>query len=402
MKRCLLLLLGATAAAAAAEKPVAFSGRAELRLHREATDAWSGGPFTRIAPLPDNAWSFEARPDLTLKAERLDLTLKPRALARTSDGQESSRAWLNEGWLRIRPLEGVSLQAGREALLWGPAMFWNPSNPFFTQNNRANPQQELAGRDFVRARWQWSRAWSVSAISQVGRGHDNPGPSRRDALKVDWIGESASASMLVAAEPHGTASWHGWAQWTASDAVILYGEIGWSPAETGVVAVPAHGPTGWAVESSPRSGRTFRTIVGGTYTFANGWSLAAEAWHNGDGLGSEDARLLGQAVSELGTQPRGPADAQLGALLAGTRAPWRRHYAGLQLISSGEATTGWLFRYSRNLDDDSGELVGQVTHTFGDRLQVWAHGMVRHGERESEYGRWVHTSTMLGVTWFAW
>ncbi len=134
----------------------------------------------------------------------------------------------------------------------------------------------------------------------------------------------------------------------------------------------------------------------------NGWSLNAELWRNGGGLTDDEARQAGQAVDSLGRQPAGLADAQLGALLSVTPVPYRRDYAGLQLMNSGDAKTGWMLRYTFNLDDGSGEAVALLTQDLGDRVQVWASLAANFGGHASEYGRWVRNSITLGATWFMW
>jgi hypothetical protein len=388
-------------AARAGELLSGFSSRGEIQVYREAIETWARSPFNRVASVDDNSWIAEWRPDRDWRGDHFEVALRPRTLAEVDAGDGHGYRWINEGWLRLRPLEGLSLQVGREALLWGPAMFWNPSDPFFTQNNRANPELELGGKDFVRGRWQWSHAWALSVVSQVGRGHNPDGPARRDAIKLDWTGESASAALLAAAtEPGGAVGWYGWAQWTASDSLLLYSEAGWGPGISTTVPVAEEGPTGWRLVQPSAGNRTPKLLAGGAYTFANGWSLNAELWHNGDGFADGEAQLVARAVDSLGRQPSHLADAQLGALFGATPRPFRRNYAGLQLMNSGDVKTSWMIRYTRNLDDGSGEAVAQLKRDLGDRVQVWVNVTARHGGRTSEYGRWVRNSVMLGVTWF--
>jgi hypothetical protein len=292
----------------------------------------------------------------------------------------------------------VSVQAGREVLLWGPSAFWNPSNPFFTHNNKDNPKREIIGHDLMRGRWQLDDAFAVSMISQLDEGHLANSNLRRDALKLDWTGNEASAAALVSAQPGKSLGWQGWAQWTASDALIVYGEAAWQRATTHPEVQPGTGPTGWQIVNSTQA-YGLNAVLGTAYTFESNWTLNAELWRNASGLTEDESDSLAQAVDALAMQPHGMADRQLGSLVQ-IADPLRRHYAGLQLINGGDAQTGWTLRYKRNLDDDSGEAFVMVKHDIGDKFQLWANLMQRHGDRSSEYGRWVRSSAMIGVSWF--
>jgi len=111
---------------------------------------------------------------------------------------------------------------------------------------------------------------------------------------------------------------------------------------------------------------------------------------------------MARAVDSRGRQPAGLADARLGMLLSSAASPYRRNYLGLQLMNGGDAKSGWVLRYTLNLDDGSGEAVVLLKRDIGNQVQVWATLMSRQGDRASEYGRWVRSSSMVGVTWFMW
>ncbi|MBS1208451.1 MAG: hypothetical protein H6R19_849 [Proteobacteria bacterium] len=377
-----------------------LSTRIEALSFRSSTDTWARSPFQRIATQPDHVWNTELRPDLVWQDEEFSSTLRPRLALAAAPGEAHAESWLNEGWLRWRPREGLSLQGGREVLLWGPAMFWNPSNPFFTDNNKANPKREIAGKDFLRTRWQLDRNFAITGISQLGRGHRASGTQRMDALKLDWVGEDASAAAIVAATPGASASWQGWVQWTATDAMLVYGELAWREGKTVSMPYESSGPTGWQVRNQPGR-RSVLGVIGAAYTFDNDWTLHAELWRNGSGLNNAEAAQLGRATAALGTQPRGLADPQLGELIS-EPAPLRRHYLGLQLGNGDSAGVSWKLRLTRNLDDESIEGVAMLDYDLNDSLKLWLNLMRRNGRAESEYGRWARGSSMLGVTWYAW
>jgi hypothetical protein len=388
------------AQASAAPLSEEVSTRVETLSYRSATDSWSRSPFQRIAAQPDHAWSTEVRPDFSWGGEQAAAALRPRLLVVSQAGTSHASNWLNEGWLRWRPLEGVSLQGGREALLWGPSMFWNPSNPFFSESNKSNPKREILGKDFLRGRWQLDQQFALSAISQVGGAHRDSAAPRMDSLKLDWVGQAASAAANVSAEPGQTPAWQAWGQWTASDAQLVYGEFAWRDGAAATLAQPAASPTGWSLRH--RSGkRQVLALIGSSYSFENDWVLNLEAWHNGNGLSNAEAAQLASAVAALGAQPHGLADQQLGSLIS-EPAPLRRNYAGLQLGNGEASQLGWKLRLTRNLDDDGVEGILMLERDLGDQCKLWFQLMRRMGRADSEYGRWVRGSSMLGLTWYAW
>ncbi|MFT4174351.1 MAG: hypothetical protein QM639_17435 [Rhodocyclaceae bacterium] len=377
----------------------ALSWRMDVLAYRQATQTRADGVFQRVAAQPDPLWDTELRPDLAWRAEPWDAALRPRLALVNQSAATHVDSWLNEGWMRWRPVAGVSLQAGREALLWGPSMFWNPSNPFFMDNNKNNPKREIAGKDFVRARWQATPDLALSAIGQVGRGPRAAGAQRMEGFKLDWTGEAASAAAIVAAEPGRAPSWQGWAQWTATDAWLLYGEWAWRRGAAHAVPRASDGTTGWDVMTS-HADRGLQMVAGLSYTFDNSWTLHAEYWHNGNGLNDAEAGAVARAATALATQPRGAADRQLGLLLD-QPIPLRRNYAGLQLSGGQDATFGWTVRLVRNLDDGGTEGVVMLNLDAGERAQLWLNLMHRVGTATSEYGRYVQGSAMVGITWFA-
>lgn len=394
---CLTIVTGPVHAGSTSDE---FSTRAEILNDYYAVGTRRDSPFQRIAAQPDHTWHDEVRADLAWDHDALGATLRPRLGVTSQAGETHVDNWLNEGWLRWRATSGVSLQGGREALLWGPSMFWNPSNPFFTENNKSNPKREIVGKDLLRARWQATPSTALSAISQTGRGHRDSGTQRMDGIKLDWVGKAASAAAILAAEPGKAPGWQGWAQWTATDALLLYGELAWRDGNIYAVPVAAASPTGWRVASTPTQ-RALLAVAGASYTFTNDWTLHTEYWHNGAGLSDTDAGRIAAATASLGRNASALASQQLGSLLP-EPAPLRRNYLGLQLGSGESASVGWKLRLTRNLDDDSMEGVLMLDRDLGDHLKLWCNLMQRSGNGASEYGRWARSSTMAGLTWFAW
>ena len=407
LRRLLLPVLGATVAAVAAAQSESggtgtWSGRAEVVTSFEQIRARAGSALARVGGLPDSTTALELRPEVTWETARLSVTAKPRAVIIAAGGERTVSTELNEGWVRLRPRSGLSLQAGREVLLWGPAMFWNPSNPFFAENNRDNPQRELGGIDLVRARWQISRAWSATAISQFGRGRAAVDAAHRNGVKFDWIGDSASAGLIAAAAPGQRASVHGWTQATVSNALILYGEFGWSEGADTVRPEPGATPTGWLLLPTPAGGRSVKAIAGGAYTLLSGVTVTLEVWRNGDAWDADRRGTVATALGALVRRPYGMADGQIGSLLTTPPDPYGRHRAGAQLMNAGEGRTSWLVRYTHGLDEGGGEWLGYLRRDLGDSLRVWGSAAWRSGSDRSGYGLGIRSAVTVGFTWMPW
>lgn len=382
--------------------PGTWSSRAEIVASWEQVRPRDGSALARVAGLPDSTSAIELRPEVTWEFARVSLTAKPRVLATAAGGEHDVATQLDEGWLRVRPRSGLSLQAGREVLLWGPATFWNPSNPFFAENNRANPQRALGGIDLARVRWQFNRAWSATAITQFGRGRAEVASAHRQGIKLDWVGDAASAAFVAAAAPRERASVHGWAQATVSDALIVYGEAGLSEGPASLFPERGPSPTGWSLQPLGGDTRRLKAIVGGAYTLLSGATVNVEVWRNGDAWGADRRGQVAAALRALVRQPFGIADGQIGGILTTLPEPYGRHRAGVQLANAGDVRTAWLVRYTHGIDEGGGEWLGYLRRDLTDSLQIWGSVAWRTGGDRSAYGLGVRSAVSVGLTWMPW
>jgi hypothetical protein len=396
-----IMLLSFSASSAVSAQSPAFSSRSEAQLYWSQLESRPGSAFNRIAPLPDNEWNAEWLPDVQAAWNQWDGVLKPRASAQVNGGRAVYWYWLNEGWLRWRVADQVSLRGGRDALLWGPAAFWNPSDPFSAENNKFNSEIELPGKDCLIARWQFAPAWSLSEISEVGRGHQAQGPARRDALKLDWVGAEASAAALSHAVPGGSVGENGWIQWTASQALLVYAEGAWAAAPATARAVPS-ASAGWSVEQVAPEGRVASMLAGAAYTYLIGLTLTIELWRSGGGYSDRSASDASAAAAAFAAGPGGRDLTSLGQLLDGAPTPFRRDYLGLQLMNSVGGQFSWLLRVTSDLDDGSKQAAAFLKQTLSDRCQVWAEGVCNSGGPGTEYGRFVRGEALVGVTAYLW
>jgi len=169
------------------------------------------------------------RPDFTLALRQFEFSFKPRftwARARIPGAEEQVRhdvrhTWfVNEGTVRYRPHDRLILSYGRENLQWGPSALLSPSNPFNANNGRNNPNLELPGLDYARAVWVASPAWTVSLISNTGKGRLESVNRYRKAraLKVDYSGDTVFFSLIGSKAQDENSRIGGFAGWNATEA----------------------------------------------------------------------------------------------------------------------------------------------------------------------------------------
>ncbi len=388
-----------------------------LGSHRYVRPVLGGvNPDNRVLDLPRQTSELEARVDATLDLGRLFLSAKPRARftrdrwqdgPRSGDAENDEETLLLEGSARLRLHETLFVSFGRENLQWGPGQFMNPSNPFIPDNGRDNPVREVPGMDFLRLVWLPTYAWTLSWITNTGRGEGQVlGGTWRPshALKVEWMGYEANAGFLVHGGPGQKTSLRLYGQWTASDALLLYGE---GSIQKGSEALyPVDGPTPLGVElddaRSDDPALVPLVLVGGSYTLELGPTLSLEYVFNGEGYHDAEADrffTLAHGVGRLvqaGLVEPDPDEGRTGLRLL------RRHYLFAQYLHTEIADRFTvLVRWTQNLDDRSGQATGFFEWNAADRWRVFAYGAWNAGGNRDEFGSLVRYAGLVGVEFSA-
>ena len=166
-------------------------------------------PDNDFLQIPHHTYDLDLRPDFGLSFRRIDLRVKPRMnlqWAAWKDGtREGEEDWeddwfINEWLARLRVRENLFVSYGRENLQWGPSFLYSPSNPFFPDNGRINPRQEVAGMDFARLVWLPGPEWTVSLIANTGKGRQafRARPFEKGyGLKLDYAGQTGYAGLIL-------------------------------------------------------------------------------------------------------------------------------------------------------------------------------------------------------------
>jgi hypothetical protein len=374
-------------------------------------------PQNQLAPLPTSQFDLQLRPDLRLDFRLLRIKAKPRLHLNRSwpegvgegDSEGTREAFFNEWLVQFGYQETFFGSYGREVLLWGPAMFLSPSNPFFFDNGRSNPYRELGGTDFLQLAYIPGSRWSLFYIRNTERGR---GEERRvdfkpiDAVKVDFTQEASAFSVIASKRRGDRLRLGGYGQVTASDALLFYGETVLGLGGEGLYPRRVSNPVGWEMRPEKTdSDKIFHTtLIGGAYTFEAGPTLTLEYVHNREGYDDREAQAhhaLGREVSPVflaGTPASPLAASVLSRAIDPNLRLLRRNYLFMQVLQNDIARVLDLnFRYTHNLDDGSGFFVFLASRDIGDRSQLFGLAAINKGDPESEFGQILDVQAILGI-----
>ena len=351
-------------------------------------------PGNRLAQLPTGGESLELRANFKAESEALRFTgrLIARACELHSDypTEQCSEAYFSQWQARLRLAEEWNAAVGRDVLNWGPAQFRSPSSPYYFDNGRNDPMRELSGMDSAKVSWTPDRQSTLTLAYVAASGHDAPDddPWQDSWLaKFDQRGDEWAYALVVADTPDRPAFYGAFGQFTLSDAVMLYGEIGSSS-----VSPHLESPSDPTVPFAARknSPRETTALIGASYTFEGGMSLAAEYLHDGHGYTSaqEDAYFERAAASRanaglaLGLQPR----------LLG------RDYLHLVLQSNVMDEGGfWRLMYTHGFTDSGDELSAYAETVLSRHVTAFVTAVLPHGDARQEFSSLYRNSVTVGL-----
>jgi hypothetical protein len=375
-------------------------------------------PQNRIANLADAQVLTEFRPDLTLGYGRVSFAISPRVTVgrvverrtATGGGKGLKDAYVNTWRVKAQIANGLSASYGREVVQWGNGLFRSPSNPFFADNGRLNPVREIEGREFATVTYTPSLSYAVSFLSNTGSGR-TPG-SHGDsfdvinAIKFDYVGDAFNAVIIGSKQQGQNVRLGASYTYTASDALLLYGEMSATRGSAALYPEPGPDAVGWRL--TPRyqdSKRLFYSnLLGASYTFGNGLVLSTEYANNNEGYGGIDAGALtslGRAASSV-LQQGGPDSPLAGRLLGqgldtGLRLE-RRQYVFVQLLKTEYRNRADIaVSYARNLDGGGGMFSSYFTYNLTNRSQLFAVGSWNTGSADTEFARLYRQALSTGV-----
>jgi hypothetical protein len=374
-------------------------------------------PNNDFLKIPRYLADLDLRPDASLNFRRLDLSLKPRMNLQwtawedgTQKGEEDwEDDWFINEWLcRLRVTDTLFASYGRENLQWGPSYLFSPSNPFFSDNGRTNPKKEVPGMDFARLVWLPNMEWTISLIMNTNKGRqefDAWDFQKTYALKLDRMGPSGHAGLILAHQEEESDKIGVFGGWTASDALLLYGDAGFSQGSRVLYPVEDHTiPFGDSMQAKDQESSTWKgsAVLGGAYTFLAGPTLTVEYLYNGVGYDDEQASRYFQLKHKASDAYTSPLWRLSRMTLSQTIDPGlrflRQNYAMLQyrqndILDKINLSFSWI----QNLDDDSGRLIGNMDCYIGDHIQVFTIGSVNAGDKDTEFRTILDSFIMIGL-----
>ena len=378
----------------------------------------SQNPDNDFFQIPQYLADVELRPDFYLNYNRLDLSVKPRFRLEWMQWEEGDRegdtdwdddCFVNEWLARIRMTQNLFVSYGRENLQWGPSYLFSPSNPFFRDNGRSNPKREVKGMDFARLVWLPVMSWTLSVIANLDKGRQEfqfVEFKKTYALKIDYTGQEAYVSMILSRKEHDRDRLGTFGGWTATDALLLYGEGAISKGTDARYPEKADQPFGASMEQINDEASSLEGIVlvGGSYTLEMGPTLTMEYVYNGPGYSNGEAkdyyRLRKDASDAFDLT--GPISDLSRLTLSQTADPGlrflRQNYVMFQYSHNDiKDVLNLTFRWTRNLDDGSSQFISIVEYFFGEHTQLFSIGTVNSGAGDTEFGSIVDYQWMVGL-----
>jgi len=378
----------------------------------------SQNPDNDFFQIPRYLADLELRPDFYLNFRLLELSAKPRVNLVCRAGEEGDRVgetdwddefFVNEWLARIRMTENLFISYGRENLQWGPSYLYSPSNPFFRDNGRSNPKREVPGMDFARLVWLPGMSWTLSLIANLGKGRQEFRFSEFNktyAIKLDYTGQDAYAGLILSRKENDRDRLGAFGGWTATDALLLYGEGTISKGTDALYPEEANNPFGASMLAIDDEDSSLKGIVlvGGSYTLEMGPTLTMEYVYNGpgysDGKAGDYYRLRNDASDAFDLI--GPIGDLSKLTLSQTADPGlrflRRNYVMFQYNHNDiRDVLDLTFRWTQNIDDGSGQFISIVEYFVGEHVQLFSIGTVNSGAGDTEFGSILNYQWMIGL-----
>jgi hypothetical protein len=375
----------------------------------------SQNPAYRFLDLPETQADLEVRLDLSLDLAPLVLSIQPRLRYQWDHHDRAGESdWDREGyvnqWLaRVSLTPAIFLSYGRENLQWGPSYLISPSNPFFADNGRSNPKQEVAGMDFARLVWLPNSDWTVSLIANTAPGRQPIDPDLFTpiyALKLDWVGQTANGGAIISWQAEDQPRLGLYGTVTATDALLIYSEANIAHGSGAFYPVAGEGYFGTSLEPTLKddNGLQGLALLGGAYTLEMGPTLSLEVVYNSSGYDDGQAERF-YALRQRAAQAfagGGALQAPAAGILARTADVGlrllRQHYLMVQYSHPDiRDTLDLVLRWTCNLDDSGSQLTAIAELDLGDHLGLFLIGTANLGGAETEFGSFVDRQLMAGV-----
>lgn len=384
----------------------------------EAHASSSQNPDNDFMDRPTRSGAVEMRPDFGLMLDRMEFSIKPRGRVEWDKWEEGERSgqcesqqewYINEWLARAKVSDTIFLSYGRENLQWGPSFLASPSNPFFSDNGKLKPKEEVKGIDMACMVWAPDDRWTVSLIANFGEGaqkEQNRDFHDKYAVKFDYIGAQYYGGCILSHETEDRNRMGGFVGWTISDALLLYSEGTIQKGSQVFYPVPCSNPFQACMAATEADDNCLegRFLAGGSYTLETGPTLVLEYLYNSMGYDDNQARDYYALREKASAAYRTTGDLKRLAtyILGQTMDPGfgflRQQYLLFQYQKSEILNAMDLnLTYIHNLDDNSGRLIPNLDITIWDHAILFLNGVFNIGDPDTELGSILQYQVMAGV-----
>ena len=322
--------------------------------------------------IPRYTLGSDIRPDFFFKSEQIDASLKPRIQLRAdkwqdgfSRGEHQTDAdfFIYEGSLSFNLNNKLFASYQRENLQWGPSSLLSPSNPFNPNNNQNSPSTEMQAMDYAKLTWVPTINFSASFLANTGAGRlEQFGNEfhKTYAFKFDYTGNDYYLSMIPSYQENGEKFRLGYiGQWNVNDAFLVYSE-------------------GSIFEQDD----DFSLLLGGTYTFEAGGTVALEYFHHDKGCTLEPVSLCFTPLYE---------DKPIGTFIR--KDYLQVNYYDVELFDNFNL----MLRWTHGLNDHSNIAVTYLQYDLDDNFQLFGVATGAIGGYDDELSSFIDYSITLGI-----
>ena len=391
---------------------VAYAERAEI-----AEGALNPGNL--IAGLPSEEELVEVRPDIRFECAPFTFALSPRLQAsrqrvedaltpKPDDDEVDTEEFVNAALLRADIGSMWSVEVTRLALLWGPSLFFSPSNPFTRVNGRNTPYVELKGKDYVIARAFIGNSSVLSFYNNFAEGEAEFLAERFEhtyALAYEYTSYEWTATGLFS-QRKGEKTIGGFGQYTLNDYVVLFTDVSVARIDEDRLAetFPAGVQSGLLdTDQDWKAGAT----LGGSYSFVEGSNVSAEYFYHDSGLTDAQAADLMATGERASAQLEDGAFTEdfpvdmtlLGQVVAARQAALRQHYVAMQYNKNDIASRlDVVLRWTYGASDGGSLAVADFNTTVGTHGRVFLTLLATFGDDNAEFRQFYDYRATLGAS----
>lgn len=349
-------------------------------------------PNNQIANLSSRTATAEARFNFKLELDPWQFSARPIVLMRsqsnTASQKDNDDVYFSQWQARLRATDSINISTGREVLNWGPAQFKSLASPFYFDNGRSNPMQELSGMDNVKIAWSPDMQNTVTLARISRSGHELPNDWHDSwLLKIDRRSDEWASGISIL-RPHNSNLFVGlFGQYIVDDALLLYAETA-SSVQFNVLKPLTDSTVPFAIiEESPRR---INSLIGAAWTFENGQSLNVEYMRNNHGFdtSAERAYFNGAAMDY----------ANAGLALGSAPLLLGKDYLYLVWQSNPlENVLYWRVMGTHSFTDHGNELSGYTEYALNDSASLFGMAVLPIGSERQEFSSLFRGNVILGI-----